>query len=227
MKYKAIFFDRDGTLAYRNPEKAQWFKSTVEGWSGKEYASSYEKFISLMDAAADYKDPWFTTVDEETAVFKKYYELLLQGTGVEEGVPEKADMLFENMWCKSSILYDDTIDTLEYFKSKNYIMGVISDTGPSLGLSLENLKIAEYFLSFTSSSEAGVMKPDPAIYNLALSKHNLKPHECLYVDDYDIEAEGARKIGFASFHLDRQGDGKSKWTINSLRKLVKFAEGDG
>ena len=35
MAYKAIFFDRDGTLTYFNPQKQAWRDATVSAWSGQ------------------------------------------------------------------------------------------------------------------------------------------------------------------------------------------------
>jgi len=34
MRYKAIFFDRDNTLTYFNPEKKEWMNRVVSSWSG-------------------------------------------------------------------------------------------------------------------------------------------------------------------------------------------------
>jgi len=35
MRYKAIFFDRDGTLTYNNPDKIRWRDDIITSWSGK------------------------------------------------------------------------------------------------------------------------------------------------------------------------------------------------
>ena len=37
MRFKAIFFDRDNTLTYYNPDKARWQGETVSSWSGKPF----------------------------------------------------------------------------------------------------------------------------------------------------------------------------------------------
>ena len=67
-------------------------------------------------------------------------------------------------------LFPETIEVLEYFKNINIEMRVISDAGITLEEILKTLGIAKYFKSFTSSSEVGVGKPDPKIYNTALKK---------------------------------------------------------
>ena len=41
-----------------------------------------------------------------------------------------------------------------------------------------------------------VMKPEPQIYNELLKRHQLKGHECLFIDDVAANIEGARRMGF-------------------------------
>ncbi|HHV60562.1 MAG TPA: HAD family hydrolase [Clostridiaceae bacterium] len=41
--YKAIFFDRDGTLTYGNPVKLKWRDQIIAQWSNKPFTLSYEK----------------------------------------------------------------------------------------------------------------------------------------------------------------------------------------
>jgi FMN phosphatase YigB (HAD superfamily) len=46
------------------------------------------------------------------------------------------------------------------------------------------------------------------------------------VDDYNVEADGARDLGFTSFLIDRNGSSNDEWAINSLTKMVEFVKGD-
>jgi putative hydrolase of the HAD superfamily len=56
--------------------------------------------------------------------------------------------------------------------------------------------LASYFDVTVFSWEAGFMKPDPRIYELALERLGLSPDECLYVGDGGHgELEGAKKAG--------------------------------
>ena len=58
MKYKAIFFDRDGVLIDGNPRKREWLHSTVAQWSGKPFEEiSYEKMMDLFRLASEGKSP--------------------------------------------------------------------------------------------------------------------------------------------------------------------------
>jgi 2-haloacid dehalogenase len=40
-----------------------------------------------------------------------------------------------------------------------------------------------------------MLKPDPAIYDLALDRFHVRPDEALFVDDRKINVEGAEAVG--------------------------------
>lgn len=60
---------------------------------------------------------------------------------------------------------------------------------------IRRFNLDRYFTSFFSSGFLGVKKPDEAIYRIALEVTQRKPHECLFIDDRDINLEGARAEG--------------------------------
>lgn len=225
MKYKAIFFDRDGTLTYFDKEKEDWRDRKISEWSGKPFELPYEKMMYLFNLASEGKKPWYKTIDDEREFFKRFYRYLLIGEGIKEDIDEQAGLLFNELWCNGErVLFPETVEVLEYFHSHGYKMGVISDTSPSLEYTLQQLGIAKYFTSFTASSLVGAGKPSPIIFNAALNAQGVSAKECLYVDDYKSEADGARNLGFTAFYLDRTGNNKDRWSIQNLKQLIKFAE---
>ncbi len=56
------------------------------------------------------------------------------------------------------------------------------------------------FRDIVVSGEERLLKPDPAIYYLALDRFGLKPEEALFVDDRQINVEGAEAVGMKA-HL--------------------------
>lgn len=225
MKYKAIFFDRDGTLTYYVQEKVSWRDKIIEEWSGKPFELPYEKMIMLFNKAKENRSYKYKNLEDEKEFFQRYYKYLLIEEGVTEKVEERAKLLFDELWCNGDrALYPETIEVLEYFKNKGFKIGVISDTSPSLQYSLEQLGIAKYFDSFIASSLVGAGKPSPIIFNAALDSIGVKAEECLYVDDYKPEADGAREQGFTSFLINRNSKEKNKWEISSLKEIIDFVE---
>lgn len=225
MRYKAIFFDRDGTLTYFCQEKELWRNQIISQWSGIPFELPYDKMMNIFSLASEGKKPWYKTVDDEKEFFLRFYRYLLIGEGVEADLECRAKFLFDELWCNGDrVLFPETMEVLEYFYKNGYKIGVISDTSPSLEYTLQQLGIAKYFTSFTASSLVGAGKPNPIIFNAALAAQGVSAQESLYVDDYKAEADGAREQGFTSFLIDRSGNNTDKWSIQSLKQLIDFVE---
>ncbi|TFI59969.1 HAD family phosphatase [Sphingomonas parva] len=61
------------------------------------------------------------------------------------------------------------------------------------------------FRDIVVSGTEKMMKPDPAIYYLALDRFGLRPDQALFVDDRVINVEGARAVGMRA-HLFTDAD---------------------
>jgi len=51
------------------------------------------------------------------------------------------------------------------------------------------------------SGEVKLLKPDPAIFKLALQKINRTAHECLLIDDTEANIESAKMLGLHTIHF--------------------------
>lgn len=224
-KYKAIFFDRDGTITRYDESAVEFRNKKIEEWAGHAFSMPYEKFIDIFNRtkALNFPAAHPVTMAEEKLFFKKFYKLLFETEGISEKAEERAQLLCDRLWVHERKLFPETIEVLEYFYNHGYKMGVISDTGVTLEETLINLGIAKYFTSFTSSGAVGAGKPSPIIFNAALSAQNVTAEESIYMDDCDVEANGAREQGFTSFLIDRSGENKNQHTITNLRQIIEFA----
>ena len=226
-KYKAVFFDRDGTLVHGDPEWTAFRNRSLKEWSGREFDNSYDYFMKIFNSVEEgvFHFAHYHTVEEELEFFRQWYLFVFDDMGITEKRSERADMLVEKLWYLKKHPYPETVEVLEYFMNKGYKMGVISDSAPSLEMTLEDCGLHKYFTSFTASSLVGAEKPDPIIFNAALEAQGVTAEESLYVDDYRPEADGARALGFTSYLLDRQGiEPEDPFTIGNLRELVNFVE---
>jgi putative hydrolase of the HAD superfamily len=67
---------------------------------------------------------------------------------------------------------------------------------------IENFEVFSAFEGGTYSFKAGSMKPDPGIYQSAITEHQLIPGETLYIDDLPGNIETGRSLGFRSHQYD-------------------------
>ena len=63
---------------------------------------------------------------------------------------------------------------------------------------LGGLNTAELFESVTVSADLAVIKPDPKIYQAALSDMGLDPSETVFIDDAQRNVEGAKAVGMSA-----------------------------
>ena len=106
---------------------------------------------------------------------------------------------------EDEVLYEDTIDVLEYLKSKSYKIGIIANQKKGLETRLSEFGILKYFDLVIASEEVLVSKPDKEIFNIALSKINSKPQECIMIGDrLDNDIIPASNLGMKTIWI-RQG----------------------
>ncbi|HEY4718528.1 MAG TPA: HAD family phosphatase [Anaerolineales bacterium] len=78
----------------------------------------------------------------------------------------------------------------------SYKVGLLSNAFSDLRYWLEQeWKIADAFNSLVISAEVKLMKPDPAIYTLALEQLGVKPQAAVFVDDVPVNIEAAQRAG--------------------------------
>ena len=57
-------------------------------------------------------------------------------------------------------------------------------------------RVLQRFDGAVVSGEEGVLKPSPEIFAILRDRYSLVPHETLFVDDMDLNVQGARAAGF-------------------------------
>lgn len=229
-EYRAVFFDRDGTLSRGNQllgKERNAYIGRIIGDSN--FTITPDLNIKIFDRVRELYPELrdIDTVFKEERFWKKWYELILAEHGVNSYLVELAEDLYSRFpFHKMMEAYPETLEVLEYLKNNNYLIGVISDTYPSLEMSLNAMGIGHYFNSFICSSLVGVMKPDPKIFIAALESLGVCTQESIFIDDYKAEADGARQHGFTSFYLNRNRIDADfdNWEINNLVHVVDYLE---
>jgi putative hydrolase of the HAD superfamily len=77
--------------------------------------------------------------------------------------------------------------------------------------------LEDLFDAWVISSEVGLRKPDPAIYELAAERLGLPPDACVFVDDLPGNLKPARALGMAT--VLHRGDAQA--TLAEVRALLR------
>ena len=115
-------------------------------------------------------------------------------------------------------VYPDVINCLQNWQQKKVALGIISNFDTRIDQVLELLQLKPYFTSVTLSSEAGFAKPNPKIFQAALTKHDCQPQQAWHIgDSFKEDYQGANAVGIQAFLLQRD---KSKLEVeNQLPNL--------
>ena len=85
---------------------------------------------------------------------------------------------------------------VNYFLNMSYQVLVLSNFSDKVARdNPDALDFLEYVDGGILSYRDGVIKPDPAIYRLLISRYDLKPEECVFLDDTQKNLDAAEKFG--------------------------------
>jgi len=145
---------------------------------------------------------------EEVAQAEMFRQAL-SGIGFDlpDDVIEHIVALDHSAYSNSITVEPEVLATLEELRRAGYRMGLVSNISlrPDLmRADLERMGLAQYLDATVFSSEVGVRKPDPRIFQEALDRLRVEPPETVFVGDrlYD-DVSGAQAVGMRSV-LTRQ-----------------------
>ena len=128
-------------------------------------------------------------------------------------------------------LYPDTMECLRILKKK-YKLGIIANQIPGAEKRLEEMGIRRYFDVIVSSAEEGVAKPDPRIFNIALTRAGCAPEQAVMIgDSIDNDIVPAKQMGMKTVWIRQgvgrywniQGDSETpEYEVNSLSELLSI-----
>lgn len=111
--------------------------------------------------------------------------------------------------------YDYAIPWIKELKSKDYQVLYLSNFNhPAHTQCLDALDFLPHMDGGILSYQDLVIKPEPAIYELLLSRYNLIPEECVFLDDLQANVDAAAKFGIHTILFTNQAD-----AIKALKKL--------
>jgi putative hydrolase of the HAD superfamily len=105
-------------------------------------------------------------------------------------------------WAPARLLGSHTHALLDSLRDRGLLTGLVSnafDPGWLLHRDLEDMGLAERLDAAVFSSEIGLRKPHPAIFEEALSRLEVEPEDALFVGDRRYEdVRGAKELGMTT-----------------------------
>jgi putative hydrolase of the HAD superfamily len=94
-------------------------------------------------------------------------------------------------------LVPGALEALGTLRGRRLRLGVVANWDCDLPSHLDRLGLAGLFDTVVTSARAGVPKPDPAIFELALRELDVPAERALHVGDEPVDEDGARAAGLA------------------------------
>lgn len=186
---KAVIFDCFGVL-------------TTDGWK-----QIREEFFASNDELMT------RSLDMDKAVNAGFmdYDEFLKTIAEMTGLPKAEVYRRMNKTVANTALFDFIRNDLK----GEYKIGLLSNAAADwLGELFESWQV-ELFDAKVLSYEAGMVKPDPAIYQMIVGRLGVLPEECLFIDDSERYCTAATDLGIHAIHHR-----DTNKTISTIRGLL-------
>ena len=141
---------------------------------------------------------------DEAAYCEKRLEMIRRGLPGDQAAIEFFGLTKGPWRSEYETPYPDASPILSELKRRGFKMGVIANQNPGTRQRLENWKLLSFFDIIAASAELGVAKPDPAIYEWAMTQADCLAKDAAMVGDrLDNDVAPANRLGMHSIRLLR------------------------
>ncbi len=205
---KVVVFDFDGTLVDSDAPIVKGFQQAfIENNLPKPSKRRIFKYVGLR--AEDWADALL-------------YDLQVTGDPVKIG--KRTLYLVEEFFSKTGKPMSSCIATLKKLKKQNTALAIISnDSSRNLHHVLTQLNLLQFFGEVIGVDQMPAPKPHPLALKKLLKKINVKPSECIYVGDTEIDQAFAQQSGvkFALLKNTRNREVSADYKLRRLSDLLQ------
>jgi putative hydrolase of the HAD superfamily len=226
---KAVFFDLYQTLVGYDPPREEWESRALDSLGIKAPAKAFTRAFNLADE-------YFYTenaikplskrhADEVAAVYAKHQSIVLKEGGIQPTPDLVRAMLVRFRDAKlKQVLFDDVIPAMSELKSRDMILGVISNVDKDIKPLMDELGVSRFLTTAVTSQETGFTKPHPEIFLEALRRVELAASNVIFVgDQYQIDVLGSSAVGMKAVLLDRGGFSEAPTECPRIRNLFQIS----
>jgi len=229
MKIQHIFFDLDNTLWDHRRNAYLTIRDLFE----KEeitlrYRIDFEEFHAVYHDINEklWEDIRDGIIDKEYLRKHRFYDTF-RHFKVDD---EKLAMYFEEHFLDKILNHNNLVEgagyILEYLKSKNYILHIISNGFKEVTERKCILSgIDHYFQTITSADSVGVRKPNPAIFEYALGLSDAQKETSILIgDDWIADVVGAQNFGMDVIFFDVLNENPQHGGLKMIKHLLQIKE---
>lgn len=229
-KIKAVVFDAGYTLL--RPSKNEWFipdgifdivdERSFRALDAATYKRAYQAGYDYLDVIHDDVKTEEKEYEQFCGFFRAFSREAPQ-LGWDDGICQRLsyDHTYND---KKYIFYEDTKPCLEKLYGK-YLLGVLSDTWPSLDRIFKNYGIRDLFDAFVLSCDVGVFKPDQRIYRALIDALGVEPESIVFVDDVIKNLDGAKRARINPVQILREDFPRGDYpAVSDLNELIKLLD---
>lgn len=233
-KFRAVFFDFDGTLRFNDPLAHRFFfdfavylgaadsdenRRTASRWAHQYWNGKGEVVSDSECYGYDTNEFWLNYA-------RKYLLAFNCPPAQAEAFAPQLRWHMDTMYEPVSIIDPETPRLLGDLREAGFLLAVVSNRDEPYNELLDTLGLAPYFEYTLAAGEVNSWKPDTLIFEHALEKTGLEASETLYVgDNYFADVVGARRAGLEPVLIDPEGvfpdaDCAVIKSITELRSLI-------
>ena len=187
-----VFFDLGGTLLNDSGLVDAITRTYVEVLNARGYGVSLEEFVEVRD---------LMIVRQEHPLFRAAATTFTRDPAVTEAIWGEVKPRILGAEVDGQRAFREAPDVLVSV-SRHAGLGVIANQYRTVRDVLRRDGLDAFFRVLQISEEAGVSKPDPAIFKRALREAGCKPQEAVMVGDrIDFDMEPARALGFHTVRM--------------------------
>jgi putative hydrolase of the HAD superfamily len=227
-RIKAVFFDAAGTLIKPARRVGESYAAIAAKYGmAVTPAALFERFRICFDGAPPLAFPGAPTAEIEPLERQWWKRLVAQVFEPWDDFA-KFDDFFDELFAyygraDAWLLYPEVIETLAALKQRGLILAVISNFDSRLLRILDGLNVGTRFEHIFVSSAVGYAKPQPRIFDLALTRFGLTAGQALHIGDSEAnDLQGARNAGVRVLLVDRDlaAGAAPPDRVQSLRQIL-------
>lgn len=177
---KTIIFDIGGVLTFTN------------------FETIYNDFAEKAGVSSEFVVNYHRTHMDKLILGTTSLEQFFADMSIESG---KSGLELQKVWFEVSLprrkVNQELLDLTTDLRNK-YSIGTLTNLSPHRKILDDAMGLYSYFDYKVLSCDAGLKKPDPRFYNLALKAAGAEPEEAIFVDDYKGNVDAAESMGIKS-----------------------------